>query len=39
MNKDSAFDDIKLDAVAMQSLFSHGGEQQCTGSSCGGGRN
>ena len=28
MNNDGAFDDIELDAVAMQSLFSRGGEQE-----------
>ena len=28
MNKGGAFDDIELDAVAMQSLFSQGGEQE-----------
>ena len=28
MNKGGAFDDIKLDAVARQSLFSRGGEQE-----------
>ena len=28
MNNDGAFDDIELDAVAMQSLFSQGGEQE-----------
>ena len=28
MNNGGAFDDIELDAVAMQSLFSRGGEQE-----------
>ena len=28
MNNGGAFDDIELDAVAMQSLFSQGGEQE-----------
>ena len=31
MNKGGAFDDIELDAVAMQSLFSQGGEQEKRG--------
>ena len=30
MNNGGAFDDIELDAVAMQSLFSQGGEQERT---------
>ena len=31
MNNGGAFDDIELDAVAMQSLFSRGGEQEYDG--------
>ncbi|AII43052.1 hypothetical protein KR100_06695 [Synechococcus sp. KORDI-100] len=29
MNNGGAFDDIELDAVAMQSLFSQGGKMEC----------